>query len=75
MPVVPKLKAEMVIGLRSLKEKRCTLTFSHDDEDFLWTGVKEVSMVPIHYLQSNVSSKRILSTPHDSVGMSLGEGD
>ena len=28
--VVSKLKAEMVFGLRSLKENRCTLTFSHN---------------------------------------------
>ena len=28
--LVPKLKAEMVIGLRSLKEHQCILTFSHD---------------------------------------------
>ena len=34
MLVVPKLKAEMVFGLRSLKENRCLLTFSND-EDFL----------------------------------------
>ena len=58
MLVVPKLKAEMVFGLRSLKENRCTLTFSHD-EDFLSTGVKNGSMVPIRYLLSIISPKRI----------------
>ena len=73
MLVVAKLKAEMVFGLRSLKENRCTLKFSHD-EDFLWTGVKEGSMVPIRYLPSIVSPKRILSTPHDPGGKSEGEG-
>ena len=32
--VVPKLKAEMVLGLRSMKEYRCSLAFSRG-EDFL----------------------------------------
>ena len=73
MLVVPKLKAEMVFGLRSLKETRCTLTFSHD-EDFLWTGVKEGSIVPIRYLPPNASPERMLSTPHDPGGKSDGEG-
>ena len=43
--VVPKLKAEMVLGLRSIKEYQCSLVFSHG-EDFLWTGTREGSMVP-----------------------------
>ena len=46
MLVVLELKAEMVFGLRSLKEKRCSLMFSHA-ENFLWTGVIEGCMVPI----------------------------
>ena len=73
MLVVSKLKAEMVFGLRLLKENRCTLTFSHD-EDFLWTGVKEGSMVPIPYLPPIVSPRRILSTPHDPRGKKEGDG-
>ena len=74
MLVVPNLKAEMVIGLRSLRENRCTLTFSQD-EDFPWTGKKEESMVLKRYLPPIVSRKRILSTPHDPGGKSEGEGD
>ena len=74
MLVVPKLKAEMVIGLRSLNENQCILTFSHD-EDFLWTGTKEGSMVTIRYLPPNVSPKWILSTPHDPGGKKVGESD
>ena len=62
MLVAPKMKAETIFGLQSLKENRCTLTFSHD-EDFLWTGVKEGSMVPIRCLSPNASPKRMLSTP------------
>ena len=38
--VVPKLKAEMVLGLRSMKEYQCSLVFSRG-EDFLWTGTRE----------------------------------
>ena len=72
-PVVPKLKAEMVFGVRSLKENQCTLTFSHD-KSFLWTVVKEGSIVPIRYLPSNESPKRMLSTTNDPGGKSEGEG-
>ena len=64
----------MVIGLQSLKENRCILTFSHD-EDFLWTGIKEGFKVPIRYLPPIVSPKRILSTPHDPGGKSVREDD
>ena len=32
--VVPKLKAKMVLGLRKMKEYRCSLVFSRE-EDFL----------------------------------------
>ena len=73
MLVVPKLKAEMVIGLRLLKENRCELTFSHD-EDFLRTGTKEDSMVPIRYLPLNSSPKRMLSTPQNPERKSEGDG-
>ena len=73
MLVVSKLKADMVFGLRLLKENRCTLTFSYD-EDFLWTGVKEGSMVPIRYLPPIVSPRRILSSPHDPRGKKERDG-
>ena len=73
MLVVLKMKAELVFGVRSLKENRCTLTFSHD-KSFLWTRVKEGSMVPIRYLPPNESPKRMLSTTHDPGGKSEGEG-
>ena len=73
MLVVLKLKAEMDFGLRSLKENRCTLTFSHD-VDFLWKGTNEGSIVPLSHLPFNVSSERMLSSPHDPRGKSEGEG-
>ena len=47
--VVPKLKAEMVLGLRSMKEYQCSLVFSRG-EGFLGTGTREGSMVPIRHL-------------------------
>ena len=71
MLIVPKLKAEMVIGLRSLKENRSTLTFSHD-KDFLWTGTKEGFKVPIRYLPPSASPKRMLSPPGAKI---VREGD
>ena len=74
MLVAPKLKAEMVLGLRPVKTNRCTLTFSHD-EYFPWTGTKEDFKVPILYLPPSASPKRMLSTPHDPVEKSEGEGD
>ena len=74
MLVVPKLKAEMVIGLRLMKENRCTLTFSHN-KDFLWTGTKEDFKVLIRYLPPSASPKRMLSSPHDPGGKSVREGD
>ena len=69
MLVVPKLKAEMVFVLQSLKENRCTLTFRHD-EDFLWRGTKGGFKVNIRYLPPNASPKRMLLTPHDPGGKS-----
>ena len=74
MLVVPKLKAEMVFGLRSLKENWCALAFSHD-ELFLRTGTTEGLKVPIRYLPPIATTKRMLSTPHDPGGKSEGEGD
>ena len=74
MLVVPKLKAEMVFGVQSLKENWCTLAFSHD-EDFLWTGTKKGFKIPIRYLPPIAFPKRMLSTPHDPGGKSEGEGD
>ena len=50
------------------------MTFSHD-EDFLWTGTKEGSMVAIRYRPPNVSPKGILSTHHDPGGKKVGESD
>ena len=72
--VIPKMKAEIVIGLRALKENRCLLTFSHD-EDFLLTGTKEGSMVPICYLPPNASPKRMLSATQDPGGKGDGDSD
>ena len=74
MLVVPKQKAEMVFGVQSLKENRCTLVFSHD-EDFLWTGTKKGFKFPIRYLPPIAFPKRMLSTPHDPGGKSEGDGD
>ena len=69
MLVVPKLKEEMVFGIRSLEENRCSLTFSHN-KDFLWTGTKEGFKVAIRNLPPSASPKRILPIPHDPGGMS-----
>ena len=44
--VVPELKAEMVLGLRSLRGYKCSLEFSRDN---LWTGPTEGSVVPVFY--------------------------
>ena len=44
--VVPELKADMIVGLRSLKEHECSLDFQCDN---LWTGTQEGSIVPLHY--------------------------
>ena len=57
--VVPELKAEMIIGLRSLKEHECSLDFHCDN---LWTGPKEGSIVPLHY-----EMRRITKYPTVSV--------
>ena len=51
--VVPELKAEMIIGLRSLKEHECSLDFQCDN---LWTGRKEGSIVPLQYEILKVTS-------------------
>ena len=51
--VVPELKAEMIIGLRSLKEHECSLDFRCDN---LWTGRKEGSIVPLQYEILKVTS-------------------
>ena len=51
--VVPELKAEMIIGLRSLKELECSLDFQCDN---LWTGRKEGSIVPLQYEILKVTS-------------------
>ena len=41
--VVAKLKAEMVLGLRLMKEYQCSLVFSRG-ENFLWTEAREGSI-------------------------------
>ena len=53
--VVPELKAEMIIGLRSLKQFQCSLDFHCDN---LWTGPQEGSIVPLHYEQLTFSSSQ-----------------
>ena len=65
--VVPKLKAEMVLGLRLMKEYQCSLVFSRG-EDFLWTGSREGSMVPIWHLTHRPSQERMSSLPHEPGG-------
>ena len=70
--VVPKLKAEMVLGLRSMKEYQCSLMFSRG-EDFLWTGTREGSMVPIRHVNQRYSPERMPSLPHDPGGRIKGK--
>ena len=65
--VVPKLKTEMILGLRSMKEYQCSLVFSRG-EDFLWTGAREGSMVPIWFLTHRPSPERMPSLPHEPGG-------
>ena len=67
----PKLKAEMVLGLRSMKEYQCSLVFSHE-EDLLWTGAREGSMVPIRHLTHRPSPERMPSLPHEPGGQIKG---
>ena len=43
--VVPELKAELILGMRSFKEYECSLDFHCDN---LWTGPKKGSIVPLH---------------------------
>ena len=62
--VVLKLKTEMVLGLRSMTECQCSLVFSRG-EDFLWTGTREGSMVPIRHLSHRPSPERMPSLPHE----------
>ena len=69
--VVPKLKAEMVLGLTSMKEYQCSLVFSHG-EDFLWTGASEGSMVPIRHLTHRPSPERMPSLPYEPGGQIKG---
>ena len=65
--VVPKLKAEMVLGLRSMKEYQCSLVFSRG-EDFLWTGMRQGSMLPIQHLTHRPSPEQMPSLPHEPGG-------
>ena len=65
--VVPKLKAEMVLGLQSMKEYQCSLVFSRG-EDFLWTGARKGSMVSIRHLTHRPSPERMPSLPHEPSG-------
>ena len=69
--MVPKLKVEMVLGLRSMKEYQCSLVFSRG-EDFLWTGTREGSMVPIRHLTHSTSPEWMLSLPHEPGGQIKG---
>ena len=61
---VQKLEAEMVLGLRSMKEYQCSLVFSRG-EDFLWTGTREGSMEPIRHLTHRPSPERMPSLPDE----------
>ena len=65
--VVPELKAEMIIGLRSLKQFQCSLDFHCDN---LWTGPQEGSIVPLHYEPLTISS----SKPEASQGVDDPQG-
>ena len=65
--VVWKLKAEMVLGLRLIEEYQCSLVFSCG-EDFLWTGTREGSMVPIRHLTHRPSPERMPSRPREPGG-------
>ena len=69
--VVPKMKAVMVLGLRSMKEYQCSLVFSRG-EDFLWTGTREGSMVPIRHLTHRPYPERMPSLPHEPGGQIKG---
>ena len=53
--VVPELKAEMIIGLRSLKQFQCSLDFHCDN---LWTELQEGSFVPLNYEPLTISSSQ-----------------
>ena len=53
--VVPELKSEKIIGLRSLKQFQCSLDFHCDN---LWTGPQEGSIVPLHYEPLTISSSQ-----------------
>ena len=53
--VLPELKAEMIIGLRSLKQFQCSLDFHCDN---LWTGPQEGSIVPLQYEPLTISSSQ-----------------
>ena len=70
--VVPKLKTEMVLGLRLMKEYQCSLVFSRG-EDFLWTATREGSMVPIRHLTHRPSPERMPSLPHEPGGQIKGD--
>ena len=69
--VVSKLKAEMIVGLRLMKEYQCSLVFSRG-EDFLWTGMRDGSMVPIRHLTHRPSPERMPSLPHEPGGQIKG---
>ena len=69
--MVPKMQAEMVLGLRSMKEYQCFLVFNRG-EDFLWTGTREGSMVPIRHLAHRPSPERMPSLPYEPGGQIKG---
>ena len=69
--VVPKLKTEIVLGLRSMKEYQCSLVISRW-EDFLWTGTRKGSIVPIGHLTHRPSLERMPSLPHEPGGQIKG---
>ena len=69
--VAPKLKAEMVLGLQSMKEYQCSLVFSRG-EDFLRTRTREGSMVPIRHLTHRPSPERMPSLSHEPDGQIKG---
>ena len=69
--VVAKLKAEMVLGLRLMKEYQCSLVFSRG-ENCLWTEAREGSMVPIRHLTHRPSPEWMPSLPHEQGGQIKG---
>ena len=54
-----------------MKVYQCSMVFS-SGEDFLWTGTREVSMVPIRHLTHRPSPERMPSLPYEPGGQIKG---